>query len=129
MWVSAKGHPKYEVSNWGSVRFKRNGHSARLLRNTSTESWLVNLNLSIAKLVAYHFCPRPKAWGDHVYVKHLDGNLGNASASNLYVLPLRGPGEVWKSSLVVNNDVRQLTYYISNKGRLRSNYRRRPLTL
>lgn len=134
-WVQAKIMPNHEVSNWGGIRSKKTGVPMQLLRKSRAFSWRVSATPNTrsgalaAKVVAYHFCPRPKAWGDQVYMKYLDGDVSNISASNLYLLPLQQPGEVWKSSVVVNSERRSIAYYVSDKGRLRSSFTRRPLVV
>lgn len=90
MWVEAKGHPKYEVSNEGRVRRRSTGRICKQSLNKSDGYLCVCVDgtrMYVHKLVRDSFEEAPN-WGDcggvrRMYIKHKDGNRFNNRLENL----------------------------------------------
>ena len=103
-WVKVKDFPRYSVSNTGLIRNDLTGKILKpyLIGSSYREAAQVQLQTDkrkkhylVSHLVANHFLPIPTD-PDKTFVKHLDGNRMNNSATNL----------IWATKAEIFNDPR-----------------------
>lgn len=92
-WLPVNGFPDYEVSDQGDVRnvktgrmrnpYLRNGYLSLKLRIKTGKHAGKHRNLDVHRLVAEHFCERPKPYRDYPYVNHISLDKHDNRASNL----------------------------------------------